>query len=177
MSERSILIEDKDTNGTVVRDLGFVLISSAYIVEEGKVLLVHHNGFDKWVPPGGHVESGDTFAGTAKREAKEETGADVEIISSRPDINPGDTVAATEPVPFHVDVERAFKPRPAIVQFYWARRTEIGAELTAEIEEVYDIGWFSKEELETLPTFDQVRTLAAYAISNHPDSHSIGHEA
>ena len=54
------------------------------------MLLVHHNGFDKWVPPGGHIEPGDTFAQTAAREVKEETGLDVEIISAQPNINPGD---------------------------------------------------------------------------------------
>ncbi|MEU7404025.1 NUDIX domain-containing protein, partial [Streptomyces sp. NPDC044948] len=29
--------------------------------------------FDKWVPPGGHIEPGESFAGTAVREFKEET--------------------------------------------------------------------------------------------------------
>lgn len=172
MSERRIIIEDTDQNETVARDLGFVIISSVYIVEEGKVLLVHHNGFNKWVPPGGHVESGDTFAGTAKREAKEETGADVEIISSQPNINPADKKAVTEPVPFHVDVEYDFRPRPAIVQFFWARRVEESKaqSLSPELNEIYDIGWFDAEQLKDVPTFEQVRTLASYAIAHHPDA-------
>lgn len=164
---RTILIKDDD----VINDAGFVYICSGYLVEDNKVLLVHHNGFDKWVPPGGHIEPGDTFAQAAVREVKEETGLDVEVISSQPNIHPNDMMAVADAVPFYVDIEHAFKPVPAVVQFFWVRRKAgSSANLTVQAEEAYDVAWFDIEQLETLSTFEQVRALATYALSNHPDA-------
>lgn len=166
MSTRTILIKDDDQ----INEAGFVYICAGYLVEGDKVLLVHHNGFDKWVPPGGHIEPGDTFAQTAVREVKEETGLDVEVISSQPNVSIIDTMAIADAVPFYVDIEHAFKPDPAIVQFFWVRRI-CGStlELTVQKEEAYAVDWFDAEQLKTLPTFEQVRELATYALSHHPD--------
>ncbi|MBI5650014.1 MAG: NUDIX domain-containing protein [Chloroflexi bacterium] len=49
--------------------------------EHGRVLLVRQT-YDnsKWAFPGGHVEPGETPWTAAVREAKEETGLDVEIV-------------------------------------------------------------------------------------------------
>ena len=46
---------------------------------EGKVLLQRRGDSDKWGFPGGAVEIGETPEMAATREAKEETGLDVEI--------------------------------------------------------------------------------------------------
>jgi 8-oxo-dGTP pyrophosphatase MutT (NUDIX family) len=44
--------------------------------EGARVLLVHHRRLDRWLLPGGHVESEDaTVAEAARREVVEETGA------------------------------------------------------------------------------------------------------
>lgn len=53
------------------------------IVKEGKILLVKREKEpfkDKWVLPGGFVEINEDVISAAKREAKEETGLDVELI-------------------------------------------------------------------------------------------------
>lgn len=152
--------------------MGFVYACSGYLVEDGKVLLVHHKGWDKWVPPGGHLEPGDTFANTAEREFEEETGLKVKAISSQPNANPGDKRAVAVPVPFYVDLEHDFEPNPGIVQFFWVRRTaeSKGKKHTAQIEEVHGIDWFDAEQLKELPTFEQVRKLALYALAHHPDA-------
>ncbi|MGW0884490.1 NUDIX hydrolase [Streptomyces sp. NPDC002671] len=163
---RLILIHD----GQSARDIGLVYICSGYLVERGKVLLVHHNRFDKWVPPGGHIEPGESFAGTAEREFKEETGLLVEAISSQPAIHPADDNATPEPVPFYVDIEREGFATPALVQFYYVRRQEGTSEqpVEAQLEEVHGAGWFGLEDLEKLPTFEQVRSLARFALLNYP---------
>lgn len=49
------------------------------VIEEGKVLLTKREDFEVWCLPGGSVEEGETLAEGAIREAKEETGLDVEL--------------------------------------------------------------------------------------------------
>jgi 8-oxo-dGTP diphosphatase len=164
---RSILIRDDEET----RDSGFVLICSGYLVEQGRVLLVHHNRFGKWVPPGGHIEPGETFAATAVREFTEETGLPVETVSSQPAIHPPDGNATPEPVPFYVDLEREGFPVPAIVQFFYMRRLAgaAGLPIRAQLEEVRAARWFTMDELAAIPTFEQVRSLARFALRNYPD--------
>lgn len=163
---RSILIHDGQTS----HDVGLVYICSGYLVEHGKVLLVHHNRFDKWVPPGGHIEPGESFAGTAVREFKEETGLVVEALSSQPEIHPADSNATPEPVPFYVDVEREGFATPALVQFFYVQRQPGTREqaVEAQLEEVHGAAWFALSDLDGLKTFDQVRSLARFALLNFP---------
>ena len=54
--------------------------ASVYIIENQKVLLLFHQKLQKWLPPGGHVETNETPSESAKREVKEETGLEIEFI-------------------------------------------------------------------------------------------------
>ncbi|OGZ01443.1 MAG: hypothetical protein A2946_01060 [Candidatus Liptonbacteria bacterium RIFCSPLOWO2_01_FULL_53_13] len=64
------------------------------INQKGELLLLlrtspHGNG--TWSPPGGHMEYGETFSDTAKRETKEESGVevgDIEIMGVTSDVYP-----------------------------------------------------------------------------------------
>lgn len=53
---------------------------TTYIVESSKVLLLPHAKFQKWLPPGGHLELNETPIECAKREVLEETGLFIELI-------------------------------------------------------------------------------------------------
>lgn len=169
MRSGSVLLTTKGTN---LEELGFFLICSGYLVNAGKVLLVHHNKFDKWVPPGGHLEPGETFAQAAGRECFEETGLRVRVLSAAPVIHAPDANAVPEPVPFYVDVEREGFAIPALAQFFYLRMEEgqTAAQAKAQDSELHGLRWFQAEELLALKTFPQVRSLAAYALSNHPDA-------
>lgn len=57
--------------------------ATALIVHNKKILLVNHNKLKSWLPPGGHLEENEMPHEGAIREAKEETGLDIKIISSR----------------------------------------------------------------------------------------------
>lgn len=49
------------------------------IIEEGRILLTKREDFEVWCLPGGSVEEGESLAAAGIREAKEETGLDVEL--------------------------------------------------------------------------------------------------
>jgi 8-oxo-dGTP pyrophosphatase MutT (NUDIX family) len=53
---------------------------TAYVIQEKKVLLLLHPKYQKWLPPGGHLEPGETPPEGVIREVKEETGLDIELI-------------------------------------------------------------------------------------------------
>jgi 8-oxo-dGTP pyrophosphatase MutT (NUDIX family) len=57
--------------------------ASAFVLspERAALLLVHHRKLDRWLQPGGHVESGDVdLIAAARREVLEETGiAELEL--------------------------------------------------------------------------------------------------
>ena len=55
-----------------------------FVVHGGRILLIHHRQLDKWLPLGGHIELDEDPEAAALREAKEESGLDVELIGERP---------------------------------------------------------------------------------------------
>jgi ADP-ribose pyrophosphatase YjhB (NUDIX family) len=58
-----------------------VVGSSAVVVDgEGRILLQRRSDSGNWALPGGTMDIGETFADSAIREVKEETGFDVRIV-------------------------------------------------------------------------------------------------
>src|SRR5262249_11388560 len=55
--------------------------AAVYIFEYPRVLLIHHRKFNKWLPPGGHLEPNELPSEGVCREALEETGLEIELIS------------------------------------------------------------------------------------------------
>jgi len=49
------------------------------VIDDGKILLTKREDFEVWCLPGGGVEEGESLAEAGIREAKEETGLDVEL--------------------------------------------------------------------------------------------------
>jgi len=56
------------------------MTATVYILEHERVLLIYHKKLKKWLPPGGHIEPNELPSDGAIREAKEETGLEVELI-------------------------------------------------------------------------------------------------
>jgi 8-oxo-dGTP diphosphatase len=57
---------------------------ACFVLKDGKFLMGQRkgsHGADTWSIPGGHMEFGETFVDTAKRETLEETGLEVKNIS------------------------------------------------------------------------------------------------
>ena len=55
-----------------------------FVVHDEKILLIHHRQLNRWLPLGGHIELDENPEQAALREAKEESGLDVELLGERP---------------------------------------------------------------------------------------------
>ena len=55
-----------------------------FVVRDGEILLIHHRNLNQWLPLGGHIELDEDPEVAALREAKEESGLEVELIGDRP---------------------------------------------------------------------------------------------
>ena len=90
-----------------------------FVVHDGKILLIHHRKLDKWLPLGGHIELDEDPEQAALREAKEESGLDVELLGERPPTTSPGTRALI--APRFLDIHRISDTHEHIGMIYWAR--------------------------------------------------------
>jgi 8-oxo-dGTP pyrophosphatase MutT (NUDIX family) len=117
-----------------------------FVVRERKVLLILHRKLNKWLPLGGHIELDEDPEIAALREAREESGFEVELIGERPPTTEPGTRALI--APRFLDIHKITDTHQHIGLIYWAR-PKSGAMALAE-EEHHDIGWFTSAELDRL---------------------------
>ncbi len=117
-----------------------------FVVHDGRVLLIHHRKLDKWLPLGGHIELDEDPEIAALREAKEESGLEVELIGERPPTTEPGTRALI--APRFLDIHRITDTHEHIGMIYWARPKN--GSVTLSIDEHHDIRWCSAEDLATL---------------------------
>jgi len=121
-----------------------------FVVHANKVLLIHHRKLDKWLPLGGHIELDEDPERAALREAREESGLDVELIGERPPTTEPGTRALL--APRFLDIHRINDTHEHIGMIYWARPKGGGDAHAAALaaEEHHDIRWCSVKDLDTL---------------------------
>jgi 8-oxo-dGTP pyrophosphatase MutT (NUDIX family) len=61
----------------------YCLVATAYVVRGDKTLLLKHRKLGMWLPPGGHVEPGETPDEAVRREVREETGLEIDFVEPR----------------------------------------------------------------------------------------------
>jgi 8-oxo-dGTP pyrophosphatase MutT (NUDIX family) len=126
-----------------------------FIVHDSKILIIHHRKLGKWLPLGGHIELDEDPEIAALREAKEESGLDVELLGERPPTTSPGTRALI--APRFLDIHRISETHEHIGMIYWARPK--GGTVQLATEEHHDIRWCSREDLEKLtpPMTDAVK--------------------
>jgi 8-oxo-dGTP pyrophosphatase MutT (NUDIX family) len=117
-----------------------------FVVRDAKVLVILHRKLGKWLPLGGHVELDEEPEIAALREAKEESGFDVELLGERPPTTEPGTRALI--APRFLDIHRISDTHEHIGMIYFAR--PVGGDLSLAEEEHHDIRWVTSEELDTL---------------------------
>ena len=140
-------------------------------IERTKLLMIHHNKMDKWLPPGGHLEAGELPHKGALREVFEETGIHATMVDldehnlelkdisdtqvPRPYALIHVTMPATEENETHIDLDMIF-----------ACEADEYAELTLQLDEVSEVQWLAKEEiLSFVETFDSVKSFARHNLN------------
>jgi 8-oxo-dGTP pyrophosphatase MutT (NUDIX family) len=119
---------------------------AVFIVRDGRVLLVHHRKLNKWLPIGGHIELDEDPELAALREAREESGFDVELIGDRPPTTEPGTRALI--APRFLDIHRISDTHEHIGMIYWARPRE--GTMTLAADEHHEICWRGAAELDAL---------------------------
>ena len=137
--------------------IDFVVV--AYIMNKGRVLMIHHKKLNMWLPIGGHIELDEDPDEAMLREIKEECGLKVEILNSKPSIySKGTKFLHT---PSFMDIHRISDTHRHIVMVYFAK-SESDAFVHNQ-EEHNDIRWFTKEDFDN-PEFTWNESVRYYAI-------------
>lgn len=149
--------------------------ATVYIIEKQKVLLIFHKKYKKWLPPGGHLEPNEIPTEGAKREALEETGVEVELLSQenlwlnchnaksieRP------YLCLLEEIPARLD-----QPAHQHIDMIYVGRPKGGSEAVNE-RETDGLRWFTLAEVEALESdvaiFDETKQTIRTLLGNKYD--------
>jgi ADP-ribose pyrophosphatase YjhB (NUDIX family) len=132
-------------------------VATVYIVKEGKVLLTFNKNIKKFIPVGGHVEKDETPCESALREAKEESGFDVNLIDL------GKLNNKNLPQNFDIQLD-VIKSNHHHINLSYIGIVK-GGKLLEKSDEGTALKWFSQEELINLKDImDNTREKAIKSI-------------
>ena len=136
--------------------------ASAFVINpnDKKILLVKHADYDKWLQPGGHIEEDETPEEAAIREVYEETGIKITLL--------GEHFPREDDLirPLGVQCNRKENGNRFIDIIYAGIPNNVEAPLKKNDESI-EIGWFSRNELDRLPIFPDVKITMDYVLRNY----------
>lgn len=138
--------------------------TAVFVVCDGRVLLLNHRRYGKWLPPGGHLQPHELPDEAAVREVYEETGLAVELVGERglPVTSPrqlvlprGLQVRPAGPGLEHVDIVYFARPRA------WTGPGCPPVQLGPEADRAV---WAGPGELDSLGVTEEIRLWAQKAL-------------
>jgi 8-oxo-dGTP pyrophosphatase MutT (NUDIX family) len=135
-------------------------VATAYVVKHSRVLLGFHPKLGLVLPPGGHLEQGETPHEAAIRETIEETGLRVEIVDSMSTIPSSEPEIRLLATPIGVQLEYLPMCDTHLNFVFAARVVNEGSRLNDSGFE-----WWTLDQLESSSLTDEVRMYSRRAIS------------
>lgn len=133
--------------------------ASAYVIDPKtkKILLVKHRDYNTWIQPGGHVIGDEVPEETAERETYEETGIKIKVLGERfpresDFIRPLGVQKNYRDGITHVDFIYAAIPNDTLISY--------------DKKESTLAGWFSREELDHMDVFPDIKITMDYILDN-----------
>lgn len=147
--------------------------ATAFVIQDGRALLMWHERMQRWMPPGGHVDENELPEETARRECKEETGLDVEIVGDvQPDLFAGySREGQMLKRPFAMLLEnipasesRGEPPHQHMDFLFLAKPLDSAQELVLATAEGRELRWFTRDEISALPDAEIFGNVRAYLM-------------
>jgi ADP-ribose pyrophosphatase YjhB (NUDIX family) len=148
--------------------------ATAFVTHQNRVLLLWHKSLSRWMPPGGHVDENELPEDAAKRECKEETGLDVEIVGDEtPDLFVGNAhegrmlkkplAMLLEEIP--ANEEKQMPAHQHMDFLFHAKLLDPNQVMTLAQEEGTELKWFTKQEIQALDETTEIfRNVKAYIL-------------
>ena len=136
------------------------LVVTGFIFNDNKLLLIHHDKLNKWLPVGGHIEKDEVPDDAMLREAKEETNLDIELIS-KPEVPEVGDIKRSLSNPFHLNVHSVGDHDHCTLCYICRANNPKSLRLNNEVR---DSKWVTKEELNNSSISEGVKLIALKAF-------------
>ena len=134
---------------------------AVFVVSDRRVLLHRHVKLGMWLPPGGHIETGELPDDAAIREVEEETGVTVDLCGDcgLPIDYPRQLIR-----PAGIQLED-IAPRHQHIDLIYFAKPVVNSDIDPIHAGAVQAGWYALDELVGLGVNDEVREWCARAIS------------
>lgn len=142
------------------------LVVAGYIFDDRfdneRLLLIHHKKLNLWLPVGGHIEKDETPDTAMLREAREEVGLKVKILSENP-IPLSGNIKKNLANPFYVNVHSVWDHDHCC--FFYGCIALNPEEMSIKKSEIKSFKWFFKKELSEDYLSTDVRDIGLLAFN------------